>query len=367
MIPPLRSLVLLAALLLTGCNPRALLPSAHSASVQAAGSAPVNYHRKLEPDGRVVLHGAGQTDDKTFRDYTMLLVQQRPMLYMSYLDLRDNIPAYFTRLNHDLNLYPDYLVPQLGLSLNQGAATLHYDAAVASGSMDKQLADLCTGLKSLDRPVFLRIGYEFNAPWNGYAPDTYIAAFRHIATTLRACQANAVALVWDFAPAGGHNDYMSFYPGDDFVDWWAINLFDAPDLTGPTTIHFLNDAAAHRFPVMIGESTPRGIPVTTGAQAIHDWYQPYFDLIHRFPQIKAFSYINWDWRIYPQWSTWGDARIQDNPAVQSFYLHELNDPIYQPAAGRDATLRILHAESLLTPPAPKQKGPAASAAKPSRN
>jgi len=326
-------------------------PSSASAASDLSG--PVYYHRKLEPEGRIILHGAGQTDDKTFRDYTMLLAQYRPMLYMSYIDLKDDIPSYFDHLHHDINLYSDYLVPQIGLSLNAGNAAGHYDADVASGALDTQLGALCTGLKSLDRPVYLRVGYEFNAPWNGYVPATYIAAFRRISTTLKSCGANGVALVWDYAPENSGVDPMRFYPGDDVVDWWAINLFAAKDIDSSKTSGFLDAAAQHRFPVMIGESTPQFHPVSEGQKGIDAWYQPYFALLHRYPQIKAFSYINWDWRQYPQWATWGDSRIQDDPTVQAFYLKELTDPLYQPAADRAKTLKLLHADDLFPVPAAK--------------
>ncbi len=241
-----------------------------------------------------------------------------------------------------------------------GTAAGNYDDAVAAGALDTQIAALCAGLKSLDRPIYLRIGYEFNAPWNGYAPASYVAAFRRIVTSLRACHADAVAAVWDFAPIDGvTSDPMPFYPGDDFVDWWAINLFTQAGIESSSTQRFLDAAMSHRFPVMIGESTPRGHSVTEGQKSIRAWYQPLFDLIHRSPQIKAFCYINWDWRKYPQWADWGDARIQNDPTVLAFYRNELRNPIYIDAGDRAQTLKLLHAEAALQKPATapsKQRG-----------
>jgi len=317
----------------------------------SAGTDAVYFGRKLEPEGRAVLHGAGQSDDATFREYSLLMAQSRPMLFMSYVDLKDDLAGYFSSLRSTIDLYPDYIVPQIGLSLNANSAALHYEAAVASGALDDRLATLCTGLKSLDRPVFLRIGYEFNAPWNGYVPAAYIAAFQHIVLTLRACHADAVAAVWDFVPNANSSGYMPFYPGDQWVDWWAINLFPEESLASSTTQRFLDDALHHRFPVMIGESTPRGHPVSEGAKVVAGWYQPFFDLMRRNPQIKAFCYINWDWRNYPQWADWGDARIQDNPVVLAFYKDELRNSLYVNANDRAQTLHLLHAEAALPKPA----------------
>ena len=305
---------------------------------------PVYFGRKLEPHGRVVLHGAGQTDDATFREYSALFGPSRPMLYMSYVDLKDDLDGFFKQLHADIGTYPDYLVPQIGLSLNAGHAATHYEADVAEGGMDDRVASLCKGLKSLDRPVYLRIGYEFNGQWNGYDPATYVVAFRRIAVALRACSPETAA-VWDYAPdatgSGPAADYMRFYPGDDFVDWWAINLFAEDSFDSPATRHFLDDAAGHQFPVMIAESTPRRHPVTEGAKVVDGWYKPYFELMRGSPQIKAFCYINWDWRKYPQWADWGDARIQDDPTVLAFYRREVADKLYRSAAGESATRALL--------------------------
>ena len=92
---------------------------------------------------------------------------------------------------------------------------------------------------------------------------------------------------------------------------------------------------------MIAESTPRRHPVTEGAKVVDGWYKPYFELMRKFPQIKAFCYINWDWRKYPQWADWGDARIQDDPTVLAFYRREVGNPLYRSAAGEAATRALL--------------------------
>jgi hypothetical protein len=305
---------------------------------------PVYFGRKLEPRGRVVLHGAGQTDDATFREYSARMGPNRPMLYMTYVDLKEDLDGFFKQLHSDIGSYPDYLVPQIGLSLNAGQAATHYEGDVAQGQMDDRVAMLCKGLKSLDRPVYLRIGYEFNGQWNGYDPADYILAFRRIAVALRAC-APETATVWNYAPdalgAAYTSDYMRFYPGDDFVDWWAINLFAEDSFDSAGTRHFLDDAVAHRFPVMVAESTPRRHPVTEGAKVVDGWYKPYFELMRRYPQIKAFCYINWDWRKYPQWADWGDARIQNDPRVLAFYRGEVANKLYRSAAGEAATRTLL--------------------------
>lgn len=314
------------------------------------------YGRRLEPQASLVLHGAGQSDGSSFAAYTHALQPHRPMLSMSYVDLKDDIPAFFARLRQELALYPDLVIPQIGLAMNAGDSARHYESSVASGSLDPQLAQLCVGLRSLERPAFLRVGYEFNGPWNGYQPSVYIAAFRHIASTIRGCGLDNVALVWNWSPdaeldrqrggaspASAADRWLAFYPGDAWVDWWALNLFSEQSITSPTTQAFLQSAAEHRFPVMIAESTPKGHSVTEGQSLVDQWYAPYFALIRRSPQIKAFCYIDWDWRAYPQWASWGDARIEDNPTVLAFLRTLLADDLYANSRSSSATLDSLRA------------------------
>jgi len=124
------------------------------------------------------------------------------------------------------------------------------------------------------------------------------------------------ATVWCFMPMPvpeGDNilsRVMEYYPGDEWVDWWAVDLFSTKGMINSKP--FLREAHSHRKPMMIGESTPKGIGVLDGRQSWDQWFVPYFKLIHDHPGIKAFCYINWNWAKYAQWKNWGDARLQQN-------------------------------------------------------
>ena len=136
----------------------------------------------------------------------------------------------------------------------------------------------------------------------------------------------------------------AFYPGDAYVDWWAINLFSTKSLTASATRDFLDEADRKGFPVMIGESTPFHHNVAEGKAIIDAWYAPYFGLIRSSPGIKAFCYIDWDWGAYPQWADWGDARIEKNAAVLSFYRAQVVSKLFTGAAGRASTMSLLRAK-----------------------
>lgn len=301
-----------------------------------------DFGRRLEPPGSQVLHGAGQSPD-AFLEYFGAVGANKPKLYMTYTELRANLPMYFERLTSELAACESYhLIPQLGL-LMTGVADdphnqqehqpeRHYEEAVAAGKLDSYIEQLCDGLKGLNRSVYLRIGFEFNGPWFGYQPDEYRAAWIRIVQALRQAGLENVAAVWCYCPLpavgeqpwGKDRDYEPYYPGDESVDWWAIDLFSADDFSIRNTQWFMEDARKRGFPVMIGESTPRWAGgVQGGAATWERWFVPYFNFIRSHPTVKAFCYINWDWTQYPVWSDWGDARIQMNEIILKSYRQEL--------------------------------------------
>ncbi|GGJ47134.1 endo-1,3-beta-xylanase [Deinococcus roseus] len=167
------------------------------------------------------------------------------------------------------------------------------------------------------KKVFLRIGYEFDGPWNCFNAQLYRDAFKEIKKTINA-QTDNVAYVWqasawpqpydqggefgdpDGVPYGWYRDLRyngskdfhhplsptdekfgqamldSFYPGDDVVDWVGVSYFYGTSwmetwgegskyaLYTPTQAQnaILKFARAHNKPVQISESAPQGYDLT---------------------------------------------------------------------------------------------------------
>ncbi len=290
-----------------------------------------NYRALLEPINGVYT-GAGQ-DASGVDGYLRALGKERaPVIYMTYTGLKWDVDGDMARLARDLAEVEAktgaYCVAQIGLSMTvDGTPSAHYEDEVAEGKCDAAIDALCRGIRDLGHPVILRIGYEFNgAAWNGYDSESYKAAFRRIAQRIRD-QKLECATCWDAsANAGTMGHVMDFYPGDEWVDWWGINLFLSTEFTDPAVERFMAAARAHRKPVLIGESTPRSVGVLKGAASWKGWFARYFDFIAGHPGVKAFSYINWDWARYPQWSDWGDARLERNELVARKFADEIARP-----------------------------------------
>lgn len=228
----------------------------------------------------------------------------------------------------------------IGLDISHGN-----DHKTASGDYDHLIVRLGKWIMDLeDRPVFLRIGYEFNGhEWNHYQPESYIAAFRRVRDMLDSMGAGNIAYVWQSKGAGTMpEDLEAFYPGDDYVDWCAFSFFTPAEEHHP----MISFARRHDKPLMIAEASPvllnasgAVIPLDLSKPedakfAWEQWFIPFFRTIRNHPDvIKAFSYISADWRHRPLWKNNPNfrnlnARIWQNKALARQWTNEITRPNY---------------------------------------
>lgn len=253
----------------------------------------------------------------------------------------------FAGLVADAGVDDAFIVPQIGLQLPLKGE----ERRVADGEFDNAIAALVLGLRHLARPVFLRIGYEFNGPWNAYAPVSYIGAYRRIAAQIRGDQALnlSTALLWDGSCDTDVNP-TPFFPGGDVVDWQGVNLFSGksdPSATAPQSClwYWLTDSAAAGTPLMIGESTPRGRNATDAAT--WSWFSAVVTLLDKNPVVQLFCYIDTNWITDEggRWPGWGDSRIEVPGAavVGGRWMQELAKPRWANRANQTELLALLGA------------------------
>jgi len=275
---------------------------------------------------------------------------------MDYISLRNLSPYWADGLKTTLLGYRDaFVIPHIGLEMTtlQGD---RYEDQVAAGNYDQQIDNFIEGLRRLALPVYLRIGYEFNGlTWNRYQPVPYRQAFIRITGKLRAANLE-VATVWD-ASIDGVKNYFDYYPGDDYVDWFGMNIFRAASFKDSSLPGFFTEARTRRKPVMIGETTPHQIGAQNGAASWNGWFVQFFDFLRNNAVVKLFNYINWDWgdlsrRFNLPWGDWGDARLETEAAayVRERYIAQLADRVMLHAASEaDFRRRLGYNDS--TPPA----------------
>lgn len=289
----------------------------------------VFFKKRLEPE-HVIVHGAGQQDHPSFTNYAAALpADAQPALYMHYHGLSGLKKGEKLRKKLiEIGSLASPAIPQLGLSMTtDGKPETHYEQDVAAGKYDAEIDTLIQVLKWWNRPIYIRLGYEFNGFWNGYEATTYKAAFQYVVQRMRKAGLDRnVAIVWCFAVDSDEDDFMRFYPGDAYVDWWSVDVFSAWHYKQKELWAYLDSAKAHKFPVLIGESTPRRLAVQKGDSSWHLWFVPYFNMIRTQPHIKATGYINWNWKGTP-WPDWGDSRIEAAPAtLRERYIQEMKQP-----------------------------------------
>jgi len=320
-----------------------------------------NYGALLEPNGKI-FNCAGQ-DIPGFNNYwNVMNANNKPPIFMTYINLKDVTSTWITNhpwygnIKNALDSYnPKTVVLQVGLAMTtDGNPSSHYEQDVAAGLYDTKIDQFIAGLAALNRPAYIRIGYEFNGGWNGYVPSSYKAAFQYVTNKIRA-SGLPIATVWDFSMDGAMN-YMDYYPGDAYVDWWGINIFSASAFSDNNALQFMNDANTHQKPVMIGESTPRYMYTTAGQSTWDAWFIPFFNFIHNQRGVKMFCYINWNWDA-KGWG-WGDARIEANTLIAQNFNQEISNPEYLHA---DTTFPVNATITDTTPPAVSITSPTSGA------
>ena len=277
-------------------------------------------------------------------------------------------------------------------NINAGDDVGEYtDPSSDSFQWNQALRRMIRWFRDEGRPVFLRIGYEFDGEWNCYSQDYYKAAFIRIKDIINEEGASNVSTVWQAAtyPQNGsaqfnqapfpapEEHYRGWYPTredgtDDVVDWVGISFFygesyrqyqwscpnqspnGSPRELQDTLVKFARDRTK---PVMIAESAPQGFNLKTktascvsdttnvrqlsSGQEIWDaFFVDYFNWIEsNREQVRAVAYINTDWQSQERWNCalgssgcsagyWGITSIQDDETILNNFKSELKKPIY---------------------------------------
>jgi len=223
---------------------------------------------------------------------------------------------------------------------------------INEGQMDHQIKHLSNYLQSCKASaIFLRLGYEFDNPFFGYSenPKAYVLAFQRIVQMLCRQLPSEVKVrlqfVWhSWAAPRKDVSLEDFYPGDEYVDWIGISIFQQvypwPSGWGDGIIDWggsLNEidevltfASHHNKSTMIAESSPfGGINLNTSKTREFNktnpwdrWYGEIITLIEKY-DISMWCYINCNWDSQPMWHNtgFGDSRISSSKEVMEKWDH----------------------------------------------
>ncbi len=203
-----------------------------------------------------------------------------------------------------------------------------------NGDYDQVIRQYSNWARSINRPIYLRIGYEFDGWHNELEPDDYVKAYRRVVDIMRAEGVDNIAYVWHSYAAPRYQDYplADWYPGDDYVDWVGLSIFghaySSPDM-GDEADEVLAFAREKKKPVMIAETNPIYGIKAQGSEIWDDWFANFFTFVYQ-KNIKAISFISEDWNSLSieGLDGWGDARLINNAQVAEAWFAETGKDRY---------------------------------------
>lgn len=146
--------------------------------------------------------------------------------------------------DHFVNLPPTAKQPNL-YSIVEG----HFDTFFSSWAKE---------IKQVDGTIFLRILHEFNGDWypwcvskNDNNPKLLIQAFQHIHTIFKTQQVTNVKFIWcpnsTSFPQEKWNFIMEAYPGDEYVDYVALDIYNGAGKGIPVWRSFRKEGIENYF------------------------------------------------------------------------------------------------------------------------
>jgi len=328
--------------------------------LSTAFSAPAHYGAKFEPpDGRIY-HGSGWDFQSSQRRYEeMFPGDKRPLVLQVNISIPGTRGVDVPRLVQSLRrgiVHPDSQFIEFSMHWQGRDALQMLDSVyVFTDQWDRYVDSLEIAFRQVNRPFFFRIGFEFNGAWNPYHPYIFPMAFRKIVTDLRERGIDNFATVWCYEPdapgdfADSTRQGWKWYPGDDVVDWFGLDLFQVehfhPDLPdsgrGGITKKgkseaFLRFAEARGKPVYLNEfssihtsSTPDSLD-REGDDGRADWdafFVPFFRFVENHSGIKGWNYINVNWGAIDSYAQqgWRDARLDVNRILRENWVNRMTE------------------------------------------
>ncbi|WP_216651798.1 glycoside hydrolase family 26 protein [Paenibacillus sp. NEAU-GSW1] len=193
-------------------------------------------------------------------------------------------------------------------------------------------------------PIFLRFASEMNGMWTAYSgnPEQYIQVWRMVHDIFEK-EAPQVAMVWTVLNVP-EKPIESFYPGDRYVDWVGVNVYNvkyhngdamqASDFEDPLKlIDYVYNRFSRAKPIQLSEygathytSVDRTEDINYAADNIKRLYSL---LPHYYPRVKAVFYFDVNNLIeYNQARRVNDYSITNEPKLLQTYRKATSDPYY---------------------------------------
>lgn len=130
--------------------------------------------------------------------------------------------------------------------------------SIVEGHFDAFFMQWAKEIKRVNGLVLLRILHEFNGDWypwciskNNNSPELLVKAFRHIHTIFKEQGATNVKFIWcpnsTSFPQESWNYIMDAYPGDDYVDFVGLDIYNGAGQEMPVWRSFRKEGIENYF------------------------------------------------------------------------------------------------------------------------
>jgi beta-mannanase len=288
--------------------------SARAGSVALGDSPNFNYGNTLwDPHLTELTHDWSELNEKNGKSFAFMVG------YVAWADNGLDIPFSQTQPTMDaLNSKGIKIVLTWAAQDAQVAGNTdpNYNyASIISGKHDAYIRQWAQSAAAWRNVFYLRLFHEMNGNWypwginvNGNTPALSIQAWQHVYSIFKSAGATNVKFVWNpnaRAPVWiDSNPLASFYPGDAYVSWlamdgynwgaygeqtWGVPWYTFTQIFQPTYNELVSKVSNSR-PVMVAEtaSAPGSGPTDKA-----NWItQMQTDVPTLFPNIQAVSYYN---------------------------------------------------------------------------
>jgi hypothetical protein len=198
-------------------------------------------------------------------------------------------------------------------------------ATIVRGDHDPHIRQWARDAAAWGEPLYLRFAHEMNGDWYPWSPlangnggpKEYVAAWRHVHEIFEEEGATNVRWVWNpditdsDRPSPRRPSYASLYPGDEYVDWVAIDAYNwgtsqrwSQWRTFPQLfeVSYTEMEALTDKPMMVGETASAESGGDKGA-----WIRRTFltDIPTKYPRVRAVIWYHRnneaasdaDWRV----------------------------------------------------------------------
>jgi len=280
------------------------------------------------------------------------MVGTPPAILMWYRNWANGPNPDFTAADLDV-AYANGAMPMITWQPFDGAATGPQPSyalrTIIAGGHDPLIRRWAHATALYGRPFYLRFAHEMNGGWypwgtapgnpNGNTPAEYVAAWHHVHEIFVAQGAANVRWVWspNYLGTGTTQDrYASNYPGDGYVDWVGIDVynFGSGSPSGWMSFQSAFDSsyraltALTQKPMMIAE-IGAAQNARDDATAGHDkatWIRETFKAIPaRYPLVRAVIWFNVDRSQSGDY----DYRVESSPASLAMFNSFARSSLYR--------------------------------------